>query len=84
MNYPYVYIYSLFFGFPSHLGHHRAVSSRIYVESEKIGIDDLICKAEIETQTQNKCMDTKKESREGGMNGEIGTDIYTLLILRIK
>ena len=29
-------------------------------------------------------MDTKKERGEGGMNGEIGTDIYTLLMLCIK
>ena len=26
MNQLYVYIYPLFFGFPSHLGHHRALS----------------------------------------------------------
>ena len=29
-------------------------------------------------------MDTKEEKGEGGMNWEIGTDIYTLLILCIK
>ena len=44
-------------------------------------IDNLICKAEIETQ--NKCMDTK-EGREGRRYWEIGIDIYTLLILCIK
>ena len=26
VNQPYVYMHSLFFGFPSHLGHHRAPS----------------------------------------------------------
>ena len=36
----------------------------------KNGIDDLICKAEIETQ--NKCTDTK-EGREGRRYWEIGT-----------
>ena len=34
------------------------------MESEKIGIDDLIYKAETETDVENKCMDTKGE---GGM-----------------
>ena len=29
-------------------------------------------------------MDTKREREGGGMNWEIGIDIYTLLILRIK
>ena len=33
----------------------------IYVESEKIGIDDLIYKAEIETDVENKRMDAKGE-----------------------
>ena len=27
VNQLYIYIYSLFFSFPSHLGHHRALSS---------------------------------------------------------
>ena len=36
----------------------------IYVESEKIGIDELIYKAEIETWSQRTNMDTKGE-REG-------------------
>ena len=31
------------------------------MESENIGIDDLIYKAEIETDVENKCMDTKGE-----------------------
>ena len=53
------------------------------MESEKIGIDDLTYKAEIETQTWRTNMDTKRE-RSGEMNWEIGIDIYTLLILCIK
>ena len=32
---------------------------------------------------ENKPMDTKKEE-EGGINWEIGVDIYTLLILYVK
>ena len=35
------------------------------------------------TDVENKRMDTKGE-RGGGMNWEIGIDIYTLLILCIK
>ena len=31
------------------------------MESEKIGIEDLICKAEIDTDVENKSMDTKGE-----------------------
>ena len=36
-----------------------------------------------DTEIENKCMDTKQGKR-GGMNWEIGIDIYTLLTLRIK
>ena len=44
------------------------------------GIDDLIYKAEIrDTDLENKHMDMV-----GGMNWEIGIDIYTLFILCIK
>ena len=53
------------------------------MESEKIEIDDLIYKAEVDTDIENKHMDTKGE-RGVGMNWEIGIDIYTLLILCIK
>ena len=31
---------------------------------QKNGIDDLICKAEIDTDVENKCMDTKGGSGE--------------------
>ena len=44
-------------------------------------IDDLICKAEVEIQTENKRMNTKGE-REHGMNWETGIDIYTLLCIK--
>ena len=55
------------------------------MESEKIGIDDLIYKAERDTDVQNKHMDTKGEvGGRVGMNWEIGINIYTLLILCIK
>ena len=50
------------------------------MEYEKIGIDDLIYKADTETHVENKGTDTKGV----GMNWEIGIDIYTLLILCIK
>ena len=52
------------------------------MESEKIGIDDLIYKAEIETQRTNVWMPRGKGGSR--MNWEIGIDIYTLLILCIK
>ena len=45
------------------------------MESENCGIDDLIYKAEIDTDVENRRMGTKGE-RGGGMNWEIG--IYTL------
>ena len=45
------------------------------------GTDELICKVEIETDIENKCMDTKK-GRLGGMDREIGIDIYTLLCIK--
>ena len=53
------------------------------MESEKNGINDLIYKVEIETDTENKCVDTKGE-RGSRMNWELGIDIYTPLILCIK
>ena len=47
----------------------------------KSGIDDLTCKVQIETDVENKGMDTK---RERGNNWEIGVDAYTVLVLSIK
>ena len=59
-------------------------SFHIYALIYEIGIDHLIYKAEIETQTlEIKGMDTKGKEG-GGMNWEIGIDIYTLLIPCIK
>ena len=51
---------------------------------QKNGIDHLIGKAEIETQTQKTNVWTPREEGGVGMNWEIGIDIYTLLILYIK
>ena len=48
------------------------------MESEKIGIDDLIYKAEIKTKTE-KHMCEYQGGKWGGMNLDIGIDIYTLL-----
>ena len=53
---------------------------------QKNGTDELVCKAEMETRVENKLMDTKGESggggRGGGMNWEIGIDIYTLICIK--
>ena len=48
---------------------------------QKNGRDEPICKAEIETDIENKHMDTKG-GKGGGMNWEIGIDIYTLLCIK--
>ena len=53
------------------------------MESEKIGIDDLIYKAEIETQTYRTNIWIPRGKGGGMMNWKIEIDIYTL-ILRIK
>ena len=50
----------------------------------KNGTDDLIYKTNIETDIENKCVDTKEREREVQMNWEIVVDIHTLLILCIK
>ena len=42
---------------------------------KKIGIDDHIYKAELDTDLENKCMDTMQR-RGGRMNWEFGIDIY--------
>ena len=47
-------------------------------------LDDLICKAEMETEIENKHMDSQGERVGGGMSWEIVIDIYTLLIPCIK
>ena len=47
---------------------------------QKNGTDEPMCKAEIETEVQNKCMDTKGVG--GGMDWDIGIDICTLLCMK--
>ena len=54
------------------------------MESEKISINDLIYKAEIETQTVRTNIWIPRVKGRDGMNGDTGIDIYTLLILCIK
>ena len=43
---------------------------------QKNGTDEPICKAEIETQTQRTNIWTPREEGGGGINWEIGIDIY--------
>ena len=45
---------------------------------QKNGTDELICKAEIERDVENELTDTQAE-RVGGMNQELGKDIYTIM-----
>ena len=56
------------------------------MESEKIGIDDLIYKAEIETDYRRREQTYGYQGGRGGggINWEIGIDIYILLILCTK
>ena len=57
------------------------------MESEKLGIDDLIYKAEKQRQRHREQTHGYQEQGAavgGGMNWESGIDIYTLLILCIK
>ena len=42
-------------------------------------VDELICKAEADTQIENKCMDNQGGKRRG-MEWEIGIDIFTLCV----
>ena len=46
---------------------------------QKNGTDEPICKAEIETQTQRTNIWTPREEGEGGINWEIGIDIYATM-----
>ena len=48
---------------------------------QKNGIDELICKAEIETQTQRTNVWIPR-GKDGGLDWEIGNDIYTLLCIK--
>ena len=49
------------------------------MESEKTGIDDLIYKAETDTDREQRC-GYQGRKKVAGMNWEIGIDIYILLI----
>ena len=49
---------------------------------EKNGADELICKAEMETQMYTTNLWLPSGGREVGMNWEIGIDIYTLLCIK--
>ena len=48
------------------------------------GIDELICKAEIETDVENKRVDTKGVRGGDGRKWKVRTDIHTALTLCIK
>ena len=50
---------------------------------QKNGMDDLIFKAEIETQREKK-MFIYQNWKGGGMNWEIGIDVYTLIDTMFK
>ena len=54
----------------------------MYAESKKNGIGGLICKVEIETQTQRTNTWIPKGKRKSGMNWEVGIDVYTLLCIK--
>ena len=49
---------------------------------QKNGTDELICKAEIETQMQRTNVWTPREEGRVGMNWEMGIDIYTRLCIK--
>ena len=54
---------------------------------QKNGTDELVCKAEVETQMQRTNVWTPKgesggEGDGGGMNWEIGIDLYTLICIK--
>ena len=57
----------------------NTVYSCIYVESEKIGIDDLIYKAENrDTDVKSKHIDTKGEGKEWDELGDCDWHTYTI------
>ena len=57
------------------------IISLIYV-IQKNDTDELICNAEIETQTQRTNIWIPRVEGQGGMNWKIGIDIYTLLCIK--
>ena len=50
---------------------------------QKTGIDDLICKTEIEAQTWRTNTCTTRGGRGSRMNWEIGIDIYDIYMIDI-
>ena len=55
---------------------------------QKKGTDEPVCRAEVETDLENKCMDTKGgKPRWGGdggvLNWVIGIDMYTLMCIKL-
>ena len=56
------------------------IQHNLYVGSKKNDINELIHK--IERLTEHKCMVTKGERGEGGMNYEFGVKTYTLLYIK--
>lgn len=53
------------------------------MESRKNGIDEHVCKEEIDTYVENRCMDTKMGKEGGGIYWEMEIGIPSLLILRV-
>ena len=50
---------------------------------QKNGADEPVCKAERDTDVENKHMDTKGGKQGGGgMNWEIGIDMYTIICIK--
>ena len=52
-------------------------------EIQKNGTDELICKAETETDLDNKLMDTGRWGNGVGVDCEIGADMYTTMYKQI-
>ena len=52
--------------------------------TQNYGRDDLVCREAIETQMSRTNVWIQRRAGEGGMNWEIGIDLYTPLILYIK
>ena len=52
------------------------------MESKKNDTNELIYRTEIESDVENKLTVTKGEKKGGGINWEMGIDIYTLLYIK--
>ena len=56
-----------------------------YMWNLKTGTDELVCREEIETEVENKRMDTKCGKPwcgGGGMSWEIGIDLHTCICIK--